>query len=143
MNRQQITIVLTLSFLTALEPLSIDLFLPAFTQMAEKFNTSSANVQMSLSTFLAGFAIGQLIWGPLADRYGRKKPLLISLALFTLSSAACIYASTIEQYYSHPAAATCQKLNKHPSMSTHYCVLHQIISKAPFLSCTWEQKLDS
>ncbi|WP_181151443.1 multidrug effflux MFS transporter [Sphingobacterium gobiense] len=99
MNRKQITIVLILSFLTALEPLSIDLFLPAFTQMAEQFNTSSTNVQMSLSTFLAGFAIGQLIWGPLADRYGRKKPLLISLIIFILASVACVYAQSIEQLW--------------------------------------------
>ncbi|WP_437918003.1 multidrug effflux MFS transporter [Sphingobacterium sp. LRF_L2] len=99
LNKKQIIIVLILAFLTALEPLSIDLFLPAFVQIADYFQTTEAQVQLSLSTFLGGFAIGQLIWGPLADRYGRKKPLIISLLIFTIASLGCVYVHSIEQLW--------------------------------------------
>jgi len=54
---------------------------------------------MSLTTFLGGFAIGQLLWGPLADRYGRKIPILLSLVLFIVASVACIYVTSIEQLW--------------------------------------------
>lgn len=95
----QWVVILILSLLTALEPLSIDLYLPGFIMMSDTFNTSITNVQVSLSTFLGGFAIGQLMWGPLADRFGRKKPILISLSIFILASIACIYVTTIEQLW--------------------------------------------
>lgn len=99
LTKLQITVVLILSFLTALEPLSIDLFLPAFVEIAAHFKTTPANVQLSLATFLGGFAIGQLIWGPLSDRYGRKKPLIISLVIFTITSILCAYVQSIEQLW--------------------------------------------
>ena len=92
-------VILILSLLTALEPLSIDLYLPGFILISEAFHTSITNVQISLSTFLGGFAIGQLMWGPLADKFGRKKPILISLAIFILASIACVYVKTIEQLW--------------------------------------------
>lgn len=92
-------VIFILSLLTALEPLSIDLYLPGFILISDAFDTHTAAVQISLSTFLAGFAIGQLLWGPLADRFGRKKPVLISLVIFILASVACIYVTTIEQLW--------------------------------------------
>jgi len=92
-------VIIILSLLTALEPLSIDLYLPGFILMSEAFGTTVANVQISLSTFLGGFAIGQLLWGPLADRFSRKKPILISLSIFIIASIACIYVKTIEQLW--------------------------------------------
>ncbi|HCO68141.1 MAG TPA: Bcr/CflA family drug resistance efflux transporter [Dysgonomonas sp.] len=92
-------VILILSLLTALEPLSIDMYLPGFILISEAFATDTSSVQISLSTFLAGFAIGQLLWGPLADKFGRKKPVLVSLVIFTLASAACIYVKTIEQLW--------------------------------------------
>ena len=95
----QWVVILILALLTALEPLSIDLYLPGFIQIADAFNTPINNVQISLSTFLGGFAIGQLIWGPLADKFGRKKPILASLAIFIVASVACIYAQTVEQLW--------------------------------------------
>ena len=55
--------------------------------------------RVSLSTFLGGFAIGQLLWGPLADKFGRKKPILISLAIFIAATIACIYVKTVEQLW--------------------------------------------
>jgi len=95
----QWVVVLILSLLTALEPLSIDLYLPGFLMISESLSTSVTSVQISLSTFLAGFAIGQLVWGPLADKFGRKKPILASLVIFILASVACMYVRTIEQLW--------------------------------------------
>ena len=92
-------VILILSLLTALEPLSIDLYLPGFLLISDALNTTTANVQISLSTFLGGFAIGQLFWGPFADKFGRKKPILLSLAIFIAASIACMYVKTIEQLW--------------------------------------------
>lgn len=92
-------VILILSLLTALEPLSIDLYLPGFIAMSDAFGTSISAVQISLSTFLAGFAIGQLLWGPLADRFGRKKPILLSLLIFIVASVACIFVTSIQQLW--------------------------------------------
>lgn len=96
LNKSQLIIVLILSLLTALEPFSIDLYLPSFLEISEYFNTSMSNVQLSLSIFLGGFAIGQLFWGPLADKYGRKKPILLSLVIFTIASIASVWVTKIE-----------------------------------------------
>ncbi len=92
-------VIIILSLLTALEPLCIDMYLPGFIQMSKAFSTPISAVQISLSTFLGGFAIGQLIWGPLADHFGRKKPILVSLFIFILASIACLYVKTIEQLW--------------------------------------------
>ena len=96
LNKSQFIIVLILALLTALEPFSIDLYLPSFLEISEYFNTSMSNVQISLSIFLGGFAIGQLFWGPLADKYGRKKPILLSLVIFTIASIASVWVTKIE-----------------------------------------------
>lgn len=98
-NLKQWLVIIILSLLTALEPLSIDLYLPGFIKISEAFGTSISAVQISLSTFLGGFAIGQLLWGPLADKFGRKKPILASLVIFIVASIACIYVKTIEQLW--------------------------------------------
>lgn len=95
----QWVVILILSLLTALEPLSIDLYVPGFILISEALNTSIANVQISLSTFLAGFALGQLFWGPLADKLGRKKPILVSLAIFIVATVACMFVKTVEQLW--------------------------------------------
>lgn len=99
LSLKQWSIVAVLALLTALEPLSIDLYLPGFFVMAESFKTDIAQIQLSLSTFLGGFAVGQLLWGPVADRFGRKKPILLSLVLFMAATIACIYTRTAEQLW--------------------------------------------
>lgn len=99
MNRKMGIVVLVLSLLAALEPLSIDLYLPAFTDIAESLQVSLGEVQISLSIFLAGFALGQLFWGSLSDYYGRKNPILLATALYTVSSFASIYVTSIEQLW--------------------------------------------
>lgn len=87
-------LVFVLASLTALGPLSIDMYLPAFPTLAHDLNTSISNIQISLSCFLGGLAVGQLFWGPLSDTYGSRKPILISLCLFMLASYLC---TTVEQ----------------------------------------------
>lgn len=93
---QEWTLIFTLVSLTALGPLAIDMYLPAFPTIAKDLQTPIQNVQISLSTFLGGLAIGQLFWGPISDRFGAKKPLVLSLSIFIGASYACIEVRNIE-----------------------------------------------
>ena len=83
---------LLLGGLAALGPLSIDMYLPALPTIARDFVVDTAAVQLSLASFFVGFAIGQLAAGPIVDRIGRKKPLLVALALYLLASLGCALA---------------------------------------------------
>ena len=85
---------LLLGGLAAVSPLSIDMYLPAFPAIATEFEVDVAAVELSLSAFFAGFAIGQLIAGPLVDRFGRTRPLVIALAIFVLTSLGCALAQS-------------------------------------------------
>lgn len=82
--------------MTALSPFSIDMYLSAFPLMAKYFNTDVAQVSMSLSSYFIGLASGQLFYGPMMDRFGRKKPLLIGLSIYILASIGCVFAQKIE-----------------------------------------------
>ncbi|HEY2842808.1 MAG TPA: multidrug effflux MFS transporter, partial [Bryobacteraceae bacterium] len=84
-----------LGMLQAFAPVSIDMYLPAMPQMEQVFHTSAAAVQYTMVTFLVGFALGQSLYGPITDRFGRKPPLYASLVLFIASSAACALAPSI------------------------------------------------
>ena len=79
-------------------PLAVDMYLPALPTLASEFAVDAARVQRTLSAYLLGLAVGQLAFGPIADRYGRKAPLLGGLALFTLASVGCLLAGTIEHF---------------------------------------------
>lgn len=89
-------IILILGALTAFGPLAIDFYLPGFPAMAAAFGTDEKHVQLTLASYFLGLSIGQLIYGPLADRFGRRVPLLCGVALFTLASLACAYAPTLD-----------------------------------------------
>jgi DHA1 family bicyclomycin/chloramphenicol resistance-like MFS transporter len=82
--------------LSAFGPLAIDFYLPAFPAMALAFGTDENHVQMTLAAYFLGLSIGQLAYGPVADRFGRRIPLLIGVGLFTLASVACAYAPNLE-----------------------------------------------
>ena len=86
---------LLLTALVAFGPLSTDLYLPALPGMTDLFSTDVAHVQLTLSVFLAGFAISQLFVGPLSDRFGRRPVLLFGLCLYTIASIACTLADSI------------------------------------------------
>ncbi|WP_066722668.1 MULTISPECIES: multidrug effflux MFS transporter [Hyphomicrobiales] len=85
-----------LAMLTALGPLSTDFYLPSLPDIVRVMETDVAGAQATLSTFLFGFAGGQILWGPLSDRLGRRPVLLTGLALFTLATLACALAPSIE-----------------------------------------------
>lgn len=87
--------VLVLGFLTMFGPMAIDMYLPALPAIGADLQADQSQVQMTLSMFLVGFGGGQLLWGPLGDRYGRKRPAALGVALFILSSAGCAMAADI------------------------------------------------
>lgn len=96
MNRNRGTfILLFLALISAFGPIVTDLYLPALPQLNQVFNTNTSTVQLSLTVSFLGLAIGQMLFGPLSDKYGRKKPLVVSLALFILSTIGCIYSTGI------------------------------------------------
>jgi DHA1 family bicyclomycin/chloramphenicol resistance-like MFS transporter len=85
----------TLALLSFVVPLSTDMYLPGFPAMARELNTDAAGVQFTLTAFLVGLAAGQLVLGPLSDRYGRRKPILIGAGVCTLATALCAVAPTL------------------------------------------------
>ncbi|MBD1390222.1 multidrug effflux MFS transporter [Neiella sp. HB171785] len=87
-----------LAMIVAMTPLAIDMYLPAMPTIATDFNTPLADVQRSLTTFLIGFAAGQLVHGPLSDGLGRRPVMLGGLALFVVASAAAAIATTVESF---------------------------------------------
>lgn len=85
----------TLALLTSLGPLSTDMYLPSLPGIAAEFGTTIARVQLTLSAFLVGFAAGQVFYGPLSDRYGRRPLLFAGLAIFSAGSALCALAPDV------------------------------------------------
>ncbi|MFI7316941.1 multidrug effflux MFS transporter [Streptomyces venezuelae] len=88
----QIAVLALLSFVI---PLSTDMYLPGFPAMARELSTDAAGVQLTLTAFLFGLAVGQLALGPLSDRYGRRKPILIGTGVCTLATALCAVAPSL------------------------------------------------
>jgi MFS transporter, DHA1 family, multidrug resistance protein len=86
----------TLALLTALGPLSTDFYLPSLPDITRVFGTTTAGAQATLSSFLFGFAAGQVFYGPLSDRLGRKPVLAIGFGLFLIATLLCALASSIE-----------------------------------------------
>lgn len=80
----------------AVTPMSVDMPLPALPQIARAFATTGTNAQLVVSLFLIGFAAGQMIYGPLSDRYGRRPVMLVALGVFLAASAICIFAVSID-----------------------------------------------
>lgn len=95
-NARYVRLILILGSLTALVPFSVDMYLPGFPAIAKDFNTSAAKVSLSLTGFFLGISLGQLLYGPLLDRFGRKGPLITGLLLHILASIACSFAWDID-----------------------------------------------
>ena len=89
-------LILILGLMSAIGPLSIDMYLPAFPSIATGLKTSVATVTLSLSSFFIGISIGQLLYGPLLERFGRKMPLYFGLCLYAIASFACATAVSVE-----------------------------------------------
>ncbi len=97
MKSNRTIVLLILGLLSAIGPFSIDMYLPAFETIATDFNSPIEHVQLSLTSYFIGIAIGQMIYGPLLDKYGRKKPLMIGLIIYSLASICCVFAHSVDQ----------------------------------------------
>jgi DHA1 family bicyclomycin/chloramphenicol resistance-like MFS transporter len=93
-SRKYFLLILILGTLSAIGPFSIDMYLPGFPSIAADLNTTVATVSLSLSSFFIGISAGQLIYGPLLDRFGRKNPLYFGLSLYILASIGCAMAGS-------------------------------------------------
>ncbi len=100
MLRSSSVLVWILASVVALGPLSTDMYLPVLPRLVDALAAPMEQIQVTLSVFFAGFAVAQLVYGPLADRYGRKPILLGGLGLFTLATVGCAMADSIEQLIS-------------------------------------------
>jgi DHA1 family bicyclomycin/chloramphenicol resistance-like MFS transporter len=96
LSRNSPALTVLLAALTAVAPLSTDMYLPSLPSMTAAFHTDVARVQLTLSVYLVGFALAHLFYGPLADRFGRRPALLFGCALYVVASFACVFAWNIE-----------------------------------------------
>jgi DHA1 family bicyclomycin/chloramphenicol resistance-like MFS transporter len=96
LTKQYVITILTLGALSTVGPFSIDMYLPGFPAIAKDLDTSIAHVQLSLTSYLIGIAVGQLLYGPLLDRFGRKNPLYAGLFIYVAASAICAFTKSID-----------------------------------------------
>ncbi len=94
--RNRWLIIIILGALSTISPFAIDMYLPAFPEVAGALHTSTARVQLSIVSYFAGFSLGQLIYGPLLDRFGRKRPLYAGLVLFIVASGLCMNSHDVK-----------------------------------------------
>ncbi|KAB1904420.1 multidrug effflux MFS transporter [Micromonospora sp. AMSO1212t] len=87
-----VTLLVLLGTLTAIGPLSLDMYLPAFPAMTRDLGADQAGIQLSLTTCLIGLALGQLVTGPLSDRWGRRRPVLVGVVAYTVLALVCAAA---------------------------------------------------
>lgn len=87
-----------LGMLSAFGPFVTDMYLPSLPAMGDYFSTSSSMVQLGLTTSMIGLAVGQIFFGPLSDRYGRRMPLLVAMWLFIASTLCCLFSTSIEMF---------------------------------------------
>lgn len=89
-------LILILGALSAVNPFSIDMYLPGFPAIAKDLHTTVAHIQLSLTSFFVGISFGQLLYGPLLDRFGRKKPIYIGMAIYILTSVGCALTTSAD-----------------------------------------------
>jgi DHA1 family bicyclomycin/chloramphenicol resistance-like MFS transporter len=89
-------LTLLLALLTGLGPLSMDMYLPSLPAIGQALNASTAQTQLTISTYLIGFAVGQIVYGPISDRFGRKPVMLVALVLYGAASIVCATTQSIE-----------------------------------------------
>jgi MFS transporter, DHA1 family, multidrug resistance protein len=86
-----------IAFLSAFIPLSTDIYLPALPRMVESFHTSGSMVNLTFVFFFVFYALGTMFWGPLSDKYGRKRILLVGLTVYTIASISCVFSVSVYQ----------------------------------------------
>jgi DHA1 family bicyclomycin/chloramphenicol resistance-like MFS transporter len=97
-KRSSIWIIVLLGALCVVTPFAVDMYLPAFSTIAREYRTTTSEISLSLSTYFVGFALGQMLYGPLLDRYGRKRPLYIGLIVYILCSIGCASAQSLHAF---------------------------------------------
>ncbi|MCU1295619.1 MAG: Bcr/CflA family drug resistance efflux transporter [Bryobacterales bacterium] len=93
--RSGLFIISLLGALSVVSPFAIDMYLPAFPELAAQFGVPSTTIALTLSSYFIGLALGQVVYGPLLDRFGRKRPLTFGLCLFVLASVGCAFAPDV------------------------------------------------
>ncbi len=94
---QTFFLVLMLGALNTITPFSIDMYLPGFPAIAHDLHTTVGKVALSVSSYFLGFAGGQIMYGPLLDRFGRKRPLYAGLSLYIIACIGCVVARSLDQ----------------------------------------------
>jgi MFS transporter, DHA1 family, multidrug resistance protein len=89
-------IIVLLGALSLISPFAVDMYLPAFSSVAAQFHTNTAAISLSLSSYFVGFALGQVFYGPLLDRFGRKPPLVAGLMLYIAASFGCVHPQSLK-----------------------------------------------
>lgn len=97
-ENSRIFLLVLLGMLSAFGPFVTDMYLPSLPAMGDYFSTSSSMVQLGLTTSMIGLAVGQIFFGPLSDRYGRRMPLLVAMWLFIASTICCLFSTSIEMF---------------------------------------------
>lgn len=142
-----VTLILVLGSSTALGPLAIDLYLPAFPAVAADLDATAAQVQLTLAGCLAGLTIGQLGAGPLSDRFGRRRPLLAGVAGYAVAALACALAPSVQvllglrfvqglvgAFGTVIARGIVRDLASGPAASRLFSVLMLVVGVAPILA---------
>ncbi|MFD8747154.1 multidrug effflux MFS transporter [Streptomyces sp. NPDC059616] len=93
-RRTGLLVTLVLGGLTALPPLSMDMYLPALPAVTESLHAPAATIQLTLTACLTGMALGQVVVGPMSDRWGRRRPLLLGMMIYVVATALCVFAPT-------------------------------------------------
>ncbi len=96
LRRTGALVTLVLGGLTAVPPLSMDMYLPALPEVTDALRSPAATVQLTLTACLMGMALGQLVVGPMSDKWGRRRPLLVGLLVYIVATAICAFAPTAE-----------------------------------------------
>lgn len=146
-NNSRLFLVLFLGVLAAIGPFVMDLYLPALPSVVTYFDTSMPTVQLSLTSCMVGLAVGQLIIGPLSDKYGRKMPLLICITLFALSGIGIVMAENMQTLISFRflqgissaggvviARAAAADLYEGPEMARFFALLMSVNGVAPIIA---------
>ena len=97
-KQQNFFLIFILGLLDTIGPFSIDMYLPAFPEIADDLHTTVQNVSLSVSTYFLGFAAGQILYGPLLDRFGRKRPLYIGLSFYIVATLMCGLSNSINVF---------------------------------------------
>jgi DHA1 family bicyclomycin/chloramphenicol resistance-like MFS transporter len=90
-------IIFILGAFDTIAPLTIDMYLPAFSTMAAEFGTTEARISLSLTSYFIGLGLGQIFYGPLLDRFGRLQPLTWGMILYVVACVGCIFSTTVEE----------------------------------------------